>query len=150
MILRSTFATLIAASALASASGAEEIRCAPLGDEEQATTPEAALRRDCRDEDGRAVEVHRDPFGRLSVRDADGGLVQGTDDSFGATTFRLAPPPGPRVVGSAPDGLGGVVLRDGARPPVAVPTDRLGNSVINDGGPVRRCWTDPVGVTTCD
>ncbi len=52
---------------------------------------------------------------------------------------------------TAPDGLGGFVLRDDAGAVYNPPTDGLGNSTFyTDDGRIMRCHTSDVGVTTCD
>lgn len=58
--------------------------------------------------------------------------------------------PRPRFT-SAPDGLGGFILRDQAGRTYAPPTDSQGNSTFyTDDGQIMRCNTSDAGVTTCD
>ena len=107
----------------------------------------------CRDDAGRTVPARRDSLGRLVIPDADGALVTGQTDSFGTTTFRTEPAPtiAPPSYTAAPDGVGGLVLRDDAGAVHRPMVDPLGNSMFRDSqNRVVHCHTDPVGVTFCN
>lgn len=138
-----------------------QARCTPVREPDVAAPPgqpasgypDADAELECRDETGLSVPARRDSLGRVFIRDRDGDPVYGRTDSLGITTFRPEPPEPPSrpSYSAAPDGLGGVILRDETGGMYHPHTDPIGNSVFRDGqGRVVRCYTDPNGVTFCD
>lgn len=119
----------------------------------------------CRSTDGLMLTPERDASGAPILRDLKGNRVTGQADGFGVIVYPDAPAslaPSPNVEFRLPagpmrfDSLVGP--QAGVSVPAALPAgveqspvDSLGNSVVRDSfGGIKRCWTDPAGVTTCD
>jgi hypothetical protein len=162
--MRSAFAALLLA-ALGAAPALAETRCEPVD-----RTPEVyAETRDvlpqlqdygpdftCRSDDGLMLTPERDASGAPILRDMQGARVEGHADGFGVIIYPdvpASPPLGPqqRITTFVEPATGTAthILPSGRVEQSAV--DPLGNSVVRDEqGGIKRCWTDPVGVTICD